>query len=100
MVRKLIDWFKGSGTGGIFSSPTRTILWTLRMVFLFLTIGIATSALFYLERTDLLYGVLAFAGIVAIGLVVIFTDIFTRNKQITTVSAVYFGLLLGFLLAT
>lgn len=99
MVRKLFDWFKG-GQGGIFSSPTQTMLWGLRMVFLFLTIGIATSALFYLEKTDLISGVFAFVGIVAIGLVVILGDVFTRNKQITTVSAIYFGLLLGFLLAT
>ena len=36
--------------------------------------------------------------ILAVGGLVLFTDVCERNKQITTISAVYFGLLLGLLL--
>jgi len=37
-------------------------------------------------------------GILALGLLVLFTDIREKQKQITTISAIYFGLLLGLLL--
>ncbi len=42
--------------------------------------------------------VLAPLGILAIGAIVLVTDVYERQKQITTISAVYFGLLLGLLL--
>jgi uncharacterized protein YacL len=45
-------------------------------------------------------GLLAFAVVLTIGVVVVATDYFVRNKQITTLSAIYFGLLLGLLLGT
>ena len=34
----------------------------------------------------------------AIGFLIVLTDVLVRNKQITTISAIYFGLLLGLLL--
>ena len=37
-------------------------------------------------------------GILGIGLLIVLIDVLVRNKQITTISAVYFGLLLGLLL--
>lgn len=39
-----------------------------------------------------------FAGIVGLALVVIITDIYVRQKEIATITAVYFGLLVGVLL--
>ena len=42
-------------------------------------------------------GVLSAATVLAIGAVVLFTDLRERNKQIGTISSVYFGLLLGLL---
>src|SRR5207253_1502269 len=45
-------------------------------------------------------GIAAFAAIMAVGLVAIAVDVLVRNKQVTTISAVYFGLLLGLLLGT
>ncbi|MFL5241632.1 MAG: PIN/TRAM domain-containing protein [Gemmataceae bacterium] len=45
-------------------------------------------------------GKLAFAIILGLGFLVLVTDILIRNKQITTISAVYFGLLLGLILGT
>ena len=37
-------------------------------------------------------------GIIGSGLLIVATDILAHNKQITTLSAIYFGLLLGLLL--
>lgn len=45
-------------------------------------------------------GFVAFGAILLIGILVIVTDLLVRNKQITTVSALYFGLLLGLLMGT
>ena len=39
-----------------------------------------------------------FCGIMGLALAVIFTDIYVRRKQIATITAVYFGLLIGVLL--
>ena len=41
---------------------------------------------------------MAFFGILLGGLLIVVTDVLVRNKQITTLSALYFGLLLGMLL--
>jgi len=89
------EWFGGTQTGAFTSRPS-ILLWTLRLLFVILTVGIATRV-FALENERSVPG---FFIVIAIGLVVIASDLFTRNKQITTLSAVYFGLLLGFLLAT
>ncbi|MBJ7305580.1 MAG: PIN/TRAM domain-containing protein [Planctomycetota bacterium] len=45
-------------------------------------------------------GYTAFLTIISIGIVVILFDTLLRNKQITTISAVYFGLLMGLLLGS
>jgi uncharacterized protein YacL len=42
--------------------------------------------------------VVSFLTILGLGLIVVVTDVLIRDKQITTISAVYFGLLLGLLL--
>jgi uncharacterized protein YacL len=87
------------------------LLLLLRVSFGAIIIGVALIAHnYYLQTLDTpLYkgqhvdprrGVLLFAGIVTVGFLVIAADMMIRNKQITTISAVYFGLLLGFLLGT
>jgi uncharacterized protein YacL len=43
-------------------------------------------------------GVTAAVGILLLGGLVLFTDVWEKDKQITTISALYFGLLLGLLL--
>src|SRR5205823_9287583 len=52
------------------------------------------------EASDTGTALQAFVGILALGFLVVATDILVRNKQITTISAVYFGLLMGLLLGT
>jgi uncharacterized protein YacL len=45
-------------------------------------------------------GLTLFFVILGVGFLVLLTDLLVRNKQITTISALYFGLLLGLLLGT
>src|SRR5437588_13092058 len=76
-------------------------LWFLRGCFGALLIGMATGVLVYLENQgQLVLGIVTFVGMLVLGITVVATDVFVRNKQITTLSAVYFGLLLGLLLGT
>src|SRR5262245_8180126 len=81
------------------------LLWLLRGCYVALMIVIAGFAFtfFYTDvQTELgggtAAGLAAAATVLAIGSLVLLTDVKERNKQITTISAVYFGLLLGLLL--
>ena len=83
------------------TQSTSIILWILRGAFVAILIGSATYALFYFDTKDQFgLGLAVFAVLLAISLGVIAADILVRNKQITTISAVYFGLLMGFLLGS
>jgi uncharacterized protein YacL len=94
------SWKDRSGSG-------HTLLWLLRGCFGAIVIGVAWVAFVDVsnsedvaKETRVQLGVTAFAVLLAIGFLVIVTDVAIRNKQITTISAVYFGLLLGLLLGT
>ena len=100
----LTRWWKGLREG-LRDSPDSTdvVLWVLRGCFGAIIIGLAWTAFTYFNtgRTpDPGRGIQAFIAILGIGFFVLATDLLIRNKQITTVSAVYFGLLLGLLLGT
>jgi uncharacterized protein YacL len=95
--------------GGLFKRQPHSgniVLLLLRGSFIAIVIGLATAALFYFDshRIGLFdldpfqSGLSAFAFILLTGLAVVLVDVLVRNKQITTISAVYFGLLMGFLL--
>ncbi len=86
--------------------PTNFLLWVVRGLFIILSLGVATSiALQGSSQVDAskigafgpwtpsLFFISVLTGVLA----VIALDIFTRNKQITTLSAIYFGLMLGLL---
>ncbi len=79
---------------------SRVLLWLLRGVFGAICIGIAMLAFrhFSEEPNETANGYIAFSCILGAGLLIVVTDILIRNKQITTLSAIYFGLLLGLLL--
>jgi uncharacterized protein YacL len=97
--KKLRDWFTGTSNRSIFGSPSNAILWVFRGVFLAMTIGIATSTLFIFEKSSgLAGGLTSFGVVILVALSVITVDALAKNKQITTISAVFFGLLMGFLL--
>ncbi|HEV8062107.1 MAG TPA: PIN domain-containing protein [Gemmataceae bacterium] len=80
------------------------LLWFLRSAFMAIMISMATYALVYMQDesrgNNLGLGIAVFLGVLAFGVSVIFADMRIRNKQITTISAVYFGLLVGLVLGT
>ncbi|HTU16791.1 MAG TPA: PIN domain-containing protein [Gemmataceae bacterium] len=76
------------------------LLWLLRGIFGVICIGIAMLAFRHFSEGpgDTANGYLAFLCILGAGMLIVVSDVLIRNKQITTLSAVYFGLLLGLLL--
>jgi uncharacterized protein YacL len=77
------------------------ILWLLRGCFGAIIIGMAWVAfLIFNDETDPSRGITAFAVVVGLGVLVMVTDVLVRRKEITTISAIYFGLLMGLLLGT
>jgi uncharacterized protein YacL len=97
---RLREWFRQ------FKGPAKSgnvLLWLLRGCFGAIIIGMAWWAFAYFNhpsRGQIDAGILAFVGILAVGFLIVAIDLIVRNKQITTVSAVYFGLLLGLLLGS
>src|SRR5713101_8185488 len=76
-------------------------LWFLRGCFFALLIGMATGVLVYLEnQSQNILGIFVFAIMLVLGIAVVSIDLFVPNKQITTLSAIYFGLLLGLLIGS
>jgi uncharacterized protein YacL len=74
-------------------------MWILRGFFGATIIGIAIVALNTLGKDNNFWpGLFGFVAVMALGIGVVAADILIRNKQITTLSAVYFGLLIGLLL--
>jgi uncharacterized protein YacL len=80
------------------------LLWLLRGSFIAIMIGLAFAAAIYFQNPHAdkpgngALGIVAFAAIFLFSLACVAGDISIRNKQITTLSAVYFGLLLGLVL--
>jgi len=82
-------------------APGSMLLLILRGFFGAVIIGIATAALFYFDSIQKFQtGLALFAGILFLGFSVVALDILIKGKQVTTISAVYFGLLMGFLLSS
>jgi uncharacterized protein YacL len=75
------------------------LMWLLRGCYAVLLAGISIFAFsFFAAEEQLLGGVAVAATILSIGGLVVFTDIREKNKQIATISAVYFGVLFGLLI--
>jgi uncharacterized protein YacL len=75
------------------------LLWLLRAAYVTLLIGMALYAInMFFDIENPTKAILIPAGILAFGGLVLVTDIKEPQKQITTISAIYFGLLLGLLL--
>jgi uncharacterized protein YacL len=91
LINKISNSFRQDPSPGV-ASPN-ILLMLLRGCFLAVIIGAADYALASL-------GWIAFGITVLLGVLILTTDVLVRNKQITTISAVYFGLLLGLLLGT
>src|SRR4051794_12576816 len=77
------------------------LLWLLRGCYVLILIGIAAVAFNnYYSQDEVGNGVKAVLIILLIGGTVLLTDLREKSKEITTISAVYFGLLLGLLLGS
>jgi uncharacterized protein YacL len=86
------------------------LLWLLRGGFIAVIIGMALSfALIYIHdpatTKEVLHaermrnlGIAAFVTTLAVGIVALGSDLLTHNKQITSISAVFFGVLIGLVL--
>src|SRR5260370_9679936 len=77
------------------------LVWILRCGLMAIVIGVASWGLlhFQSDAKDITpFGVGVFVATISIGLTALAGDMLVRNKQITTISAVYFGLLLGLVL--
>ncbi|CAN5384330.1 TRAM domain-containing protein [soil metagenome] len=81
------------------------LIWLLRVAYVTLVVGVAIFVFHFFSSDvseeqggSLLKAIGAAVTVLAVGGLVLFTDIRERNKQITTISALYFGLLLGLLL--
>ena len=83
-------------------APGQVLLWLLRGIFGAIVISLAVFAFRHFIDQDgedrVTRAWTAFIGLLSGGLLIVLTDVLVRNKQITTISAVYFGLLLGLLL--
>jgi uncharacterized protein YacL len=99
LFRRFAGWFTGRWRER--STSSNLLLWGLRGVFGVIFIGIAVVVVNGLPTSyDMLFRTAIFLAIVATGFVVVTLDVLVKNKQITTVSALYFGLLLGLLLGS
>jgi uncharacterized protein YacL len=82
------------------------LLWLLRVAYVTLVLGVAVFVFSFFFNDlapehggDNVFKALGGAvTVLALGGLVLFTDLRERNKQITTISALYFGLMLGLLL--
>src|SRR5262249_32639394 len=77
------------------------ILWILRGAFFVLMFGVAMVVLVrYINVSAARWGAAYALIIVIVALSAIAADLYFRDKQITTISAIYMGLLLGLLLGS
>src|ERR1700704_3418401 len=77
------------------------LLWILRGCYIVLILGVALITLDHYSGTlEFTRGYISSGLIVVVGVAVLLADIKLKHKDITTISAVFFGLLLGLLLGT
>jgi uncharacterized protein YacL len=99
LARQFVRWFAGRFEGQARSG--QVLLWLLRGAFGVVVISVAMIAFQHfteLRPGEPRYAWFSFLAILALGMIVVVVDLLIRNKQITTISAVYIGLLLGLLL--
>ena len=105
-----MGWFKNKEDAGKKTLPQSSqtgsvLVWAIRGIFLVVMLGLSIAAFQYFEKNGpqerglaFVQGVIALLLIQGLALLIILADLLIRRKEITTISAVYFGLLLGLLL--
>jgi uncharacterized protein YacL len=89
LTTKFEEWFHS----------TNKLLLLARVLLIAMCISIGTDIFVYgLDSSHLTVGIIGALLILSLGLIVIFVDTWIKEKEITTLSAIYFGLLLGFLI--
>jgi uncharacterized protein YacL len=77
------------------------LLWIIRGCYIVLILGVALLTFDHYSATlEFGRGFVASSLIVVVGVAILFADIKLRHKEITTISAIFSGLLLGLLLGT
>ena len=95
MFQPLIGRFHGRMHSG------QLLLWTVRVCYGAIIIGLSMAAfncVLQAYPNNLTQAWAVFLGVLGGGLIIVLGDLWIANKQITTISALYFGLLLGLLL--
>jgi uncharacterized protein YacL len=98
-VRQLWESFLRQSEGKPRSG--QLMLWGLRGIFGVFVISMAMLAFQHSQRSApeaTVTAWIAFLSVLGVGVLIVVTDLLLRDKQITTISAIYFGLLLGLLL--
>ncbi|MFM7150590.1 MAG: PIN/TRAM domain-containing protein [Gemmataceae bacterium] len=99
VLQRAMGWLTGGLSGT--TNAGQVLLWVFRGVFGAFVISMAMYAFQHVYETsnnDTRQAWIAFTIILGCGFFLVLTDLLLRNKQITTISAIYFGLLLGLLL--
>src|SRR5436189_5683772 len=77
------------------------LLWILRGCYLALILGVGLIVLgIYPPDAPIAYKLLGFSVVLLLGVLALVADISIRDKQITTISAIFFGLLIGLVVGT
>jgi uncharacterized protein YacL len=101
VLKNLLSMFSPDADGFRAPAPAGSVLlWLLRGLFGAIAISMALGTFSFLSRgTDsIAVPLCAFLIVLGGGFLVVLGDVLIRNKQITTISAIYFGLLLGLFL--
>jgi len=95
MLQPFAGGFQGRMRSG------QLLLWVVRVCYGAIIIGLSMAAFKSVAQTypdNVTPAWAVFLGVLGAGLVIVLGDLWIANKQITTISALYFGLLLGLLL--
>src|SRR5688572_28022909 len=77
------------------------LLWILRGCYVALVLGVGLIVVDnYPPDTAFVEKLMGFFGVLLVGALILVSDVLIRDKQITTISAVFFGLLMGLILGT
>lgn len=72
----------------------------IRAIFILVAAGLAARMAKLVGGSNFLYPALTFVGIMVAALLVVVADLMTPRKKIQTISAVYFGLIVGLILSS